>query len=164
MTPPITASTRYTDLATARIYYLPTIAAATLTPTRAEMGAGTNLTPEISDLEGWVVDCEYFDTQNMESTFRTTSPGTRSTPNCSLTFYASRTGIDVRSLLSSGTNGFIMFLDAGDFGGNRAEVWPIAVGSTSVLRTGQSSSPTAVKIRMSFGITGTPAQSVTVPM
>lgn len=168
-TPSITASTRYFDVAITRIYYLPAIASATFVPTRAEMTAGINLTPEIADLSGWVVGVEYFDTQNLNQVFRTKAPGIRTAPDSSLTFYTSKTGVDARVTLFPGVTGFIMFLDGGDSVGNRAEVYPITVGSIGVTRNAgndvanSSTALVASMVQIGFAITGTPNQAVTVP-
>lgn len=169
-TPSITTSTRYFDVATTKVYYLPTIAAATLVPTRAEMNAGTNLTPELVDLSGWIVDAEYFDTQNLNSPYRTKAPGIKFSPDSSLLLYTSKTGVDVRTLLVPGTTGFIEWLDGGDTVGNRAEVYPVTVGAIAVLRsTGNDTSGSgsntlmASLVRVGFAITGAPNQAVTVP-
>lgn len=172
-TPSITASTRFFDVATTKVYFLPSIAASTLVPTRAEMNAGTNLSPEVSDWVGWVVGVEYFDTQNINTPFRTKAPGNKFAPESSITFYTSKTGVDIRSLLTPGANGFILFLDGGDIAGNRAECYPITVGSIGVLRItgntntgGAGSSSTSLqasRVIVGFAITGAPNQAVTVP-
>lgn len=168
-TPSIVASTRYFDVAVTRIYYLSLIASPLLVPTRAEMNAGLNLTPEIADLSGWVVGVEYFDTQNLNQVFRTKAPGIRTAPDSSLTLYTSKTGVDARATLFPGVTGFIMFLDGGDSVGNRAEVYPITIGSIGILRnTGNdvansSSILSGSMVQIGFAITGTPNQAVTVP-
>lgn len=168
-TPSIVASTRYLDLGVTRVYYLPTIAASTLVPTRAEMNGGTNLTPELSDWSGWVVDTEYLDVQPVNSPFRSKIPGTLLSPDSSLTFYTSKTGLDVRTIFSRWVTGFIMFLDGGDNAGNRAEVYPVTVGMVSLVRgivgqtSGGSGTDVASQVRVGFAITAAPAQNVTVP-
>lgn len=169
-TPALTASTRFFDVANTKIYYLPTISATNLTPTRAEMTAGVNLTSEIIDLVGWVVDAALFDTQNLQSPFQTFAPGNRSTPPSSLLFYTSKNGIDVRNTLSPGVTGYILFLDGGDIAGNRAECYPITVAAIGVLRnagndTSGNSSTTMVAslVRVAFAITSAPNQAVVVP-
>lgn len=169
-TPAIIASTRYIDPGVTRVYFIPSIASALLVPTRAELNAGTNLSPELSDWAGWTLSAELLDTQNITNQFKTTIPGSLIAPACTLTLYSSKNGIDVRVLLPAGTVGAIMFLDGGDTSGNKAEVWPIQVASTSVQRnsfgvasSASSASATASEILVQFAITGAPAQRVTVP-
>jgi len=167
-TPAITASTRYFDVAITRVYYLPVIAASTLVPTRTEMNNGINLTPELNDLSGWVVDAEFFDTQNINTPFRTKAPGVLSTPDSTLTFYTSKTGVDVRASLPPGTTGYIMFLDGGDVAANRAEVYPVTVAAVNVLRSsgntiGGTGTNGPARVTIKFAITAAPNQNVTVP-
>jgi len=159
-TPALIASTRFCDQAVTRIYYLPVIAAATRIPTRVEMNAGTNLTGEVNDLSGWVIESEVFDTQPMGSAFKTEGVGSLSASNCSLTLYTSKNGIDVRSLLPRGATGFIMFCDGGDSLANKAEVFPVKVAATGVLRT---TGGDASKVRVVFAVTAAPAQGVPIP-
>lgn len=169
-TPPIGASNRYFDVAVTKVYYLPAIAASTLVPTRTEMTAGINLTPELVDWAGWAVDSEYFDTQNLNSSYRTKAPGIKFCADSSVTLYTSKNGVDVRSSLAIGATGYMMFCDGGDIGGNRAEIYPVAVGSAMVLRSSGNDTTssgtntiTASWVKIGFAITGTPNQAVIVP-
>lgn len=171
--PALTASTRYTDQATSRVYWLPSIAASTLVPTRAEINAGTDLTGELNSFASatgggggsttgaWTFTVERINTQGLNQSFRTEIAGSLSVPDPSLTLYASRNGNDVRNLLPPGTPGNLMFADGGDVAGNKAQVFPVSVAAVSVVRSdvGQA----ATKITISFVITGSPNQSVTVP-
>lgn len=171
-TPPLVSSTRFTDQANTKVLYLPVIVASNLTPTRAEMNNGVDLSGELNDLGGWTVDAELFDTQNLNSPYRTQAPGILTSPPCWLLLYTSKTGTDVRSVLFPGVVGYIMLADGGDTVGHRAEVYPIVVASIGVVRsmpstTGSSSGGSSTqypsKVRINFAITGNPAQAVTVP-
>lgn len=165
----LVSSTRYMDLGVTRVYFLPTVASTLLIPTRAEMNAGTSLTGELADWSGWVLTAEMLDVQNMGNPFKSTIPGSLSSPSCAMTFYASKNGIDIRGVLPRGTSGFIEILDGGDILGNRAEVWPVTVASLSLIRgvvggssTG-STTDVASQVLVSFAITAAPAQYVSVP-
>jgi hypothetical protein len=170
-TPLITASTRYMDIGVTKVYWIPTISAATLFPTRAEMNLGTDLTPEITDFSGWTLSAELIDTQNITSIFKTTIAGSVSAPECTMTFFTSKNGNDVRTLLFAGATGNIMFCDGGDVTGNKAEIWPTSIGTDSVIRiaggsTGTASSTItadASKILVQFVITKAPVQRVPIP-
>lgn len=157
----VPSSTRYMDVGVTRVYYLPSIAAFDLAPTRAEMNAGTSLTGELADWTGWLIDCELLDVQDISQAFKAEIPGSLSAPSSSLTLYASKNGADVRGFLSKGINGFIMILDGGDIVANSAEVFPITVASISGLR--DIAAAEASKVYVNFGITGQPAQGVPVP-
>ena len=172
--PALTASTRYTDQATSRVYWLPSIAATTLVPTRSEINAGTDLTGELNSFSSatggggggstsgaWTFTVERINTQNLTQAFRTEIAGSLSVSDPSLTLYASKNGNDVRALLPAGTAGFVMFADGGDVAGNKAQVFPVSVAAVSVVRAdvGQA----ATKITINFVVTASPNQSVTVP-
>lgn len=160
MAPPnITASTRYFDPEITVVYYIPAIAAADLTPTRAEMDAGTNLTPQIADLSGWVVTSEEIETPDMGTRFTSKIPGRRSAEDSNLTLYSDINGNDVRTLLPRDTEGYMMWCDGGDVAGNAADVFPIRVRSVPKQR----SMTDAARIQVQCSITSEPAEDVTVP-
>jgi len=160
-TPTLTASTRFTDQAVTKLYYLPSIAATNLTPTRAEMNAGTDLSGEVNDITGWTVTAAQIDTPDMATLFKSSIPGSTDSPKSDITFYTSKTGVDVRTLLPRGTTGYIMFLDGGDIVSNKAEVYPITVTANGVKRTADGKA--ASKVLVEFAITRQPAQGVVVP-
>jgi len=170
--PTLVASSRYTDQAVTKVYWVPSIAASTLVPTRAEMNAGTNLSGELnlftsatggggSSSGGWTIAPERIDTQNITQTFKTEIAGSLSVTDPSLTFFASKTGADIRTLLPAGTAGFVMFCDGGDTAGNVAQVFPVSVAAVSVVRV--EGGRDATKVTINFVVTGVPALSVTVP-
>lgn len=160
-TPALTASTRYTDLATSKIYWVPAIAATNLTPTRAELNAGTDLSGEVNDLSGFTVEGEQIDTQSMGETFRSVIPGATSAPDSSITFYASKTGVDIRALNPRGTSGYLCFMDGGDVAGQKLETYPVTVTSVGVMRSVVGGD--ATKIQISYSVTRQPGQSLTIP-
>jgi hypothetical protein len=160
-TPDIVASTRFTSQGTTKCYFLPTIAAGNLTPTRPEMDAGTNLSPQLNDWSGWTVTSNKISTPDLETTFESSIPGKTSSEDSDITFYASLDGADVRTLLPRGTTGFIMFCDGGDVPGNKADVYPIQVMSNGKVRSVNGED--ADKITVPFSITAEPAENVTIP-
>lgn len=160
-TPLLTASTRYTDQATTRVYWVPSIAASNLTPTRVELDAGTDVTNELNDLSGWNVEGEQIDTQSMGERFRSRIPGSTSSEDSSLTFFASKTGNDIRVLNPRGTEGNIAWMDGGDTSGNKMEVFPVTVMSVGLIRT--TVGEDATKIVVNYSITKEPGQNLTIP-
>jgi len=160
-TPALTASTRFTDQAVTKVYYLPTIAAANLTPTRAELNAGTDLSGEINDLSGWTVEGAQIDTPDMLNLFQSRIPGSTSSPDSSITFYSSKSGVDVRALLPRNTTGYICFMDGGDIAANKMETYPVTVTSVGIMRTATGGE--ATKVQISFSITRQPGQSLAIP-
>ena len=159
-TPEITQSTRYINPGVTKCYYLPAIAASNLTPTRAEMDAGTDLSGEISDITGWSVAGNDVATPDLKSTFVGNIPGRTTSPESSITFYASQNSLDVRNLQPRGTTGYIMWLDGGDVAGQKADVFPVRVKSQPKTR-GTGEDP--AKIEVQYSITREPAENVTIP-
>lgn len=159
-TPALTASTRYFDPEKTKCYYIPSIAASDLTPTRAEMDAGTDLSGEIAEISGWTVASGVINTPDLGSLFTSQIGGRTTAEDSALTFYADETQSDVRTVLPRGTDGFIMWLDGGDVAGNKADVFPIEVRSVGKMR---SIGEEAARVQVQFSITSEPAEDVTVP-
>lgn len=160
-TPLITKSTRYTSAGVTKCYYLPTVAAANLTPTRAEMTAGTDLSRELADWAGWTVTANKIETPDLANVFTSQIAGKTTAADSSLTFYASVNTVDVRNLLPRGTTGNIMFCDGGDVAGNRADVYPVTVMSNGKQRKIKGDG--ADEIMVQFSITSPPGENVTIP-
>jgi len=157
----LAATTRYFNAGTAKIHFLPTIAAATKVPTRLEINAGTDLTNEIADLSGWLITSGTIATPDLGSDFEENMPGKIKVDESSLTFYADIGGADVRTVLPRLTNGFILVADGGDAGGRKADVFPIRVGSVGKIR---SIGEDAARLTITFGITDKPAENITLPV
>ena len=156
----LNTTTRYFDPGTTKCYYLPTVAAADLVPTRIEMDAGTDLSGEIADLDGWATEGDEIETPDMGTTFNAKIPGRTNADDCSLTFHADETGDDVRTLLPRGTKGFIMWCDGGDTAGNIGAVFKIRVRSCSVKR---SVGDDNARVEVMFSVTAVPNENVTIP-
>lgn len=157
----ITASTRYTSIGLTKVYYLPSVASTSFIPTRTEMNAGTDLSPELADWTGWLVAGVQISTPDLSSVFESTISGRVSAPKSTLVFYASTTGVDVTALLPRTTTGFIMWLDAGDISGHQAEVYPVTVISNGIDRDNKMTA--ADRVTVDFAITRQPSQNVTIP-
>lgn len=157
---PITQSTRYINPGTSKYYFCATISSKAA-PTRIELNAGTDLTREVSAIEGWMTSSEQVNTPDADTRFTSTIPGRITAEGSSITFYADNTGTDVRSLLPRDTAGFIVILDGGDVSGRKMDVFPIRVSSVGKARSVEGSEAATVQIQ--FSITSEPAENVTVP-
>jgi hypothetical protein len=156
----LTASVRYYDPGTTPCYYLPAVAATNLTPTRAELNAGTNLSGEVADFGGFTVVSEQIECPDLATTFTGKIGGRKSAPDSSLTLYASKNGNDVKDLLPNGTAGYIAFMDGGDLVGNSLAVFPILVISCSQMR---SLGNDAARVNVQFSVTRLPGENLTCP-
>jgi hypothetical protein len=154
----ITASTRYYRPGLTQVNFAPAVANKAA-PTRAEINAGTNLSPEVSAIDGWQQTSNFIDAPDLVSSFVPKVAGGVEAGDSSLTLYSSSNSIDVRSLLPRGTVGFIIMLDESDTAGRRMDVYPVTVGSQAKLRDlGE-----VAQIQISFAITSSPAENVTIP-
>lgn len=158
--PAITASTRYTSRGTTKIYWVVTIANYLL-PTRAELNAGTDLSPQLTDSSGWSVKANQIPTPDLASRFTTSVPGEITAEDSSLTMYASKNGVDARTLMPQDTVGNIVLLYGGDTAGNKMDVWPVTVASVSKQISVDGSK--ADTLMISYSPSNVPASSVTIP-
>jgi hypothetical protein len=158
-TPPITASTRYFDVGTTKIYFLPTIAN-TASVTRAEMNAGTDLSREVADIDGWSVSSNEIEVPDFATRFTAKIGGRIEASDSSLTFYSSQNSADVRSLLPRDTAGFILWLDGGDVPTQKMDVYPVKVRAVSKMRSAGSE---AARIQVQFSVTREPTENSTIP-
>lgn len=155
----ITASTRFFQPEISKCYYVPTIADTTA-PTRTEMDAGTDLTGEISDINGWMVQSNQIDTPDLGTRFVAQITGRTSAPSSSITFYGSSDGADVRDVLPRDTTGYILWLDGGDTEDEPMDVFPVKVSSVGKQR---GTGDTAFKLEIQFAITDEPQEDVSIP-
>src|SRR5690242_13648663 len=128
---PITASDRYWPVGTEKWYWVAAIADYT-SPTRSELNAGTDLTPEIFEYSGFQVTGDEIDVPDRDSDFTGKIPGRTSADDSSIKFYADSTSDDVRTLLPRGTVGHIVRLPEGDVAGHLMDVFPVRVKAASM--------------------------------
>ncbi|MFC5996951.1 hypothetical protein ACFQE5_22325 [Pseudonocardia hispaniensis] len=158
--PAITSSTRYTSRGTTKFYWVAAIADPDA-PTRLELDAGTDLSPQVADRSGWSVSSEMIQTPDLASRYTSTIPGTISAEDSSITFYMDKEGVDARALMPRDQAGFIVILDGGDVAANKMDVYPVTVTSHSKNReVGGGAADTLV---ISYAITSEPSENVPVP-
>ena len=157
---PITTSSRFFMPEVSKCIWIPTIAATPKIPTRAEINAGTDLSREIADIEGFSVTSESIDTQDMGSKFTGSIPGRRSAEDSNITFYGDEAGNDVRTVLVRGTNGYVYWADGGDVSGRKGDIYPVRVSSAPKQR---SVGDEAFRIQIQFDVTSEPVENFTIP-
>lgn len=155
---PITASDRYYRQGVSKVLWCPTLADYH-TPTRLEINAGINLSPEVSAVSGWEVTGNTEDTPALGSVFIGKVPSTTTAADSSLTFYADSTGDDARGVLTRNQSGFIVWMWEGDVAGYFMDIFPSRV--TSVPKQSDISSVAA--LMANFAVTREPAENVTIP-
>ncbi|MXM62159.1 hypothetical protein GR925_01505 [Streptomyces sp. HUCO-GS316] len=154
---------RFTRRGTTKFYFLKDIAATNLVPTRAELGGtnGTDLSPAISDIEGFAVENTPIDTPDLATEFTGNIPGEDKADNSSLTFYEDKVSNDLEALLAKGTEGYVVILRKGDIPGSKSmDIFPVRVGSRSSTYT---TAAEPAKFKVSFNVTDKPIQDAAVP-
>ncbi|MFI7394012.1 phage tail tube protein [Streptomyces tendae] len=155
---PIQASTRYYRRGITKVLWVPTIANKQA-PTRAELDAGTALDVEVGAMSGWQTTSGTVPTPALGSRFTPVVGGEITASDSSLTFYASKTGDDVRTLLTRETPGFVVWMDEGDVPAQPMDVYPVTVTAQTKIRELDQ----AAMIMCSFAITSEPAENVDIP-
>lgn len=155
----ISASTRYINKGVTRFIWCDTIATPSA-PTRSEINAGTDLSNEIMEIDGWVVQSESVETPDLGHIFTGSITGSTSADDSSVTMYNDLGGTDVRDVLARGDNGFMLIMDGGDVAGRTMDVFPCRVGSLGKNRSVDDDPASSV---INFNITSEPSEDVTIP-
>lgn len=156
---PIIASGRYYARGLTKIYYCLTIVSIA-SPTRAEMNAGTDLSREVAEVNGWDITSEEIETPDLATSFTSKIPGSLSVGDSSINMYADDNGADARGVLPRGTVGYILMLYGGDIAASKMDVFPIKVRSVGKpISLGDDPST----VNLQFSITAAPQENVTVP-
>ena len=155
---PITSSTRYFRQGVSKVVFCPTLATYG-SPTRSEINAGTDLSPEIQASSGWEVTSNTEAARALGSIFTGEVPSDTTAASSSLTFYSDRTSVDVRGLLTRGTTGYIIWMDEGDVANQLCDVFPVQVSAAPKQRDVGA----LATIMINFTVTREPAENVTIP-
>lgn len=158
MATPIQASTRYYRRGVTKVLWVPVIANKN-SPTRAELDAGTALEGETGAMAGWQTTSATVPTPALGSRFTPTVGGEITAADSSLTFWSSKDGDDVRTLLPREAVGNVVWMDEGDVPDQTMDVYPVTVTSQAKVRE----LDTAAQIMAQFAITSEPAENVTIP-
>jgi hypothetical protein len=155
---PIGASARYIPEGVTKYNWLPACAN-TAAPTRAEINAGTDLTPEIATTGNWGIISGTIDAPDLATTFTAQIGGKVTIDGPTIDMYADGTSTDVRTLLPRGTVGFILKLPEGDVAGRKADVFAVKV--LAQAKPTNFTNPSVIQLQ--FAVTKNPNESVTVP-
>lgn len=156
--PTLTPTVRYFPPGIRKVYWMPTTANY-LAPTRAELNAGTDLSPEVDTMTGWSVTSAAVDVPDMGSRFTSQVPGRLTSATNDITLYNSQNSADARSLLTRDTNGFIVLLWEGDVTGQFMDVFPVRVMAQAVDSTVEDPGKTTY----SFAASKLPGTRIAIP-
>jgi hypothetical protein len=126
---------RYFRRGTSKMYFAPTIADISA-PTEAEMLAGTDLSCEVGEIEGFKFSNNPIDVPDFCSEFVSKIPGEDTGDDSSMTFYEDDTSNPIQALLAKGTEAYIVLFPYGisatdPQAGDECEVWPVSVASNT---------------------------------
>lgn len=156
---PIVASNRYFARGITKIYSCTSVVTLAA-PTRAELNAGTDLSPEAASISGWLVQANEIETPDLATVFTSKIPGSTSIGDSSIDLYADDNGVDVRGVLPRGTVTTIYILYGGDVAGAKMDGFRTRVRSVGKpVSVGDD----AGMVQVQFSITATPAENITVP-
>lgn len=157
---PLATIQRFLQPGVSKYLFLPAIAAPGTGPTSTEITAGTDLTTQLVSLEGFSQEANLVETPDMSTLDTSKIPGRRSSPDSSMIFYGSKTGMnDVRTLLPLLATGFIVIMPGGNVSGSKCDVFPIQVAAVGK----QHGDSTAFTMKIGFAIVGNPAMDVAIP-
>ncbi|AVV46465.1 hypothetical protein PYK79_41615 [Streptomyces sp. ID05-04B] len=155
---PINASIRYYRRGTTKVLWVPTIANKSA-PSRVELNAGTALEGETGAMAGWQTTSATVPTPALGARFTPVVGGEITAADSSLTFWASKDGDDVRTLLNREDSGYIVWMDEGDIEAQTMDIFPVTVTSQAKVRELDQ----AAQIMAQFAITSEPAENVAIP-
>ncbi len=142
------------------IKWLPTVANPTTGATREEIDAGVALQDEIAAMAGWETSPGFIETPDAGHRLVSRIPGRITLRDASITFYASRDGDDIRSVLSVGQKGFIWFADGGDVADHLSDLFEVEVANIGKARSVDAN---AFQLTITFAIKRPPLTDVAVP-
>ena len=109
---------------TSKVHWLTTIASLP-TPTRAEITAGTNLTPWVAALTGFDVDQQLIEIPDVTTNTVIQRTGSNRIVPSAFVLYDDLETAGLRVTLAAGTTGYVVLMPYGDTATRRAEVWRV---------------------------------------
>ncbi|MFF0903999.1 UNVERIFIED_CONTAM: hypothetical protein RF653_10025 [Kocuria sp. CPCC 205316] len=120
-------------------------------PTAAELTAGTDITGDVGELDGWTFNSTQIDTPDMATRQTKKIPGPDEAADSSFTLYEDDTTNPLRSLLEKDVVGFVVFtgLKGLTTAGSAVDVFPVQVSGNNRL---YSAGNEAARFRVQFSI------------
>ena len=125
---PLATLNPYIPLDVRKFYWVATIANIA-SPSRGELDAGTDLSPQVTDSAGWTVTSGTVTSQSLVGA-ALKLPGAKELADSSLTCRNSRTSTDARTILlitTPPTTGYIVAFPEGDTTGYKMNVFSVAI-------------------------------------
>lgn len=156
---PITTVDRYFPTGITKYYWIPDLLDPE-NPTRLELDAGIDLSPQIAEVDGFTVSSDEIEVPDINSRFTSKIGGRISADDSSLVMYANRNGVDVRAILPRGEAGYIGRLGGGDVAAYKMDIFPVTVIS---LSKAFGTDDEAAQITVQFSVSSEPIEDVAIP-
>lgn len=155
---PVAATERFFAPSVTRMIFATTISDITAV-TRSEINAGSDLSNEIVETDGWSVNAALLDAPDLGHLFNSKVTGRTEADNSSVTMYQSKDTDDIRSVMPRGTTGYMIIMWGGDVAGRLMDVYPVTVASVGKTIPDNK----AADQKITFAITSEPAEDVEIP-
>lgn len=126
---------RFMRKGTAKVFFVPTLAGFPATATAVQVTAGTNLTPQIMEMNGFSFSNNPISTPDMDTRFVTQVTGEDTAEASNLVMYELKGGVDtLKAALPKDAVGFVVVFPAGMAGvapaaADKVEIWPVVISS-----------------------------------
>lgn len=125
---------RFMRKGTTKFYFAPTIASTALIPTAVEVNAGTHITPQTNEVNGFAFTNDVIETRDMDTTFVGNIPGEDTAEASNMVFYEDKTTNPIKVALAKATTGFVCAFFAGIAGAlpaaaDKCDVWPVTIAA-----------------------------------
>jgi hypothetical protein len=154
---PLATLNPYIPLDVRKFYQVLTIAN-TAAPTRGELDAGTDLSPQVTDSNGWSITGTTVASQSFVGT-ALNLPGPKTIDDSSLTMRLSKTSTDARTILTQDLACYIVVFPEGDVTGRKMDVFTVVVNA--IPKSQGIADPATGTFQ--FAITALPNMRVTIP-
>lgn len=153
---------RYYRRGKTRVWWVPTISNIAA-PTAAEIAAGTELTSAVADVSGFATKQDFVGVPDLSSEVTSQVPGEVTFEDSSLMLYFDSAANPLRTTLTPGNTGNMVFIDYKPTGSvvatDKVDVYPGQIGSTPKERDMGS---TAAQWTANVAITAKPREDVAV--
>lgn len=155
---PMAPTKRYFRPGTTKILIVDDIADI-FAPLRSELDAGTDVSAETFDIEGFMVQSNTLPTEDFGSRFTGRIPSDIVSEDSALITYADTQSVDIRTVITRDQLTNVVFMDEGDVAGLLMDVFPVRVSATPKLRVRAD----PARIRAQFTVLRLPAENITIP-
>lgn len=124
---PLATLNPYIPLDVRKFYFVTTISNIA-SPSRGELDAGTDLSPQVTEATGWSVSGTTIDSQSFVGAALKLQ-GPKSVDESALTCRNSKTSTDARTILTQDLAGYIVVFKEGDVTARKMDVWQVIVNA-----------------------------------